>query len=83
MCKEKSVHAVESDDDDEDLTEGYVYGITHSVYAMQHVKKKAVHANMIINNEPVKFQVDCRAPTNLLPSKYVLYSQSNKPGSLL
>ena len=32
---------------------------------------KEVHAEMLIDKKPVKFQLDCGAPVNLLPIKYI------------
>ena len=35
------------------------------------VYEREIYANMLINEKPVKFHIDCSATVNVLPIKYV------------
>ena len=35
------------------------------------MKDKAVFAEMLVQQKPVRFRIDCGASANILPSKYV------------
>ena len=61
MCKDATVNAIESDEDLEEI----------SVVRVQAMKGKAVFAEMLVQRKPVRFQIDCGASANILPSKYV------------
>ena len=60
-CKDAAVNAIESDEDLEEI----------SVVRVQAMKDKAVFAEMLVQQKPVRFQIDCGASANILPSKYV------------
>ena len=60
-CKEAAVNAIESDEDLEEI----------SVVRVQAMMDKAVFAEMLVQQKPVRFQIDCGASANILPSKYV------------
>ena len=60
-CKDAEVNAIESDEDLEDI----------SVVRVQAMKDKAVFAEILVRQKPVRFQIDCGASANILPSKYV------------
>ncbi|KAL9958346.1 hypothetical protein ACROYT_G035351 [Oculina patagonica] len=60
-CKDPAVYAIESDEDLEEI----------SVVRVQAMKDKAVFAEMLVQQKPVKFQVDCGASANILPYKHV------------
>ena len=70
-CKEKnhfakkctrktSVYNIESEEELEEI----------SVVRIQAVKERAVFAEMLIKQQPVRFQIDCGASANILPLKY-------------
>ncbi|KAL9954928.1 hypothetical protein ACROYT_G042516 [Oculina patagonica] len=59
--KDPAVYAIESDEDLEEI----------SVVRVQAMKDKAVFAEMLVQQKPVKFQVDCGASANILPYKHV------------
>jgi hypothetical protein len=61
-CKDKdaAVYAIESDEDQEEI----------SVVKVQAMKDKAVFAEMLVQQKPVRFQVDCGASANILPYKH-------------
>ena len=58
-CKDAAVNAIESDEDLEEI----------SVVRVQAMKDKAVFAEMLVQQKPVRFQIDCGASANILPSK--------------
>lgn len=62
-CKDKdaAVYAVDSDEDLEEI----------SVVRIQAMKDKAVFAEMLVQQKPIRFQVDCGADANILPHKHV------------
>ena len=60
-CKDAAVNAIESDEDLEEI----------SVVRVQAMKDKAVFAEMLVQQKPVRFQIDCGASANILPCKYV------------
>ena len=62
-CKGKNsaVYAIESDEEQEEI----------SVVRVQAIKDKAVFAETLVQQKPVKFQVDCRARANIVPYKHV------------
>ena len=41
------------------------------VVSVQAVKAKAVFAEMLVQQKPVRFQIDCGAGANIFPCKYV------------
>ena len=70
-CKEKnhfakkctrktSVYNIESEEELEEI----------SVVRIQAMKERAVFAEMLIKQQPVRFQIDCGASANILPLKY-------------
>ena len=59
--KDTVVNAIESDEDFEEI----------SVVRVQAMKDKAVFAEMLVKQKPVRFQIDCGASANILLSKYV------------
>ena len=60
-CKEVSVYNIESEEESEEI----------SIVRVQAVKGRAVYAKMLVRQEPVQFQVDCGASSNILPCKHV------------
>ena len=60
-CKDAAVNAIESDEDLEEI----------SVVRVQAMKDKAVFSEMLVQQKPVRFQIDCGASVHILPSKYV------------
>ena len=56
-----AVNAIESDEDLEEISVVRVYAL----------KDIAVFAEMLVQQKPVRFQIDCGASANILPSKYV------------
>ncbi len=42
-----------------------------SVVRVQAMKDKAMFAEMLVQQKPIKFQVDCEASANILPNKHV------------
>ena len=60
-CKDAAVNAIESNEDLEEI----------SVVRVQAMMDKAVFAEMLVQQKPVRFQIDCGASANILPSKYV------------
>jgi transposase InsO family protein len=67
-CYKKKVHNVLSDYESDDSSD------FENVYAVGHNNprdKKEVYAKMLLNNEMVRFQIDCGATVNLLPKKYI------------
>ncbi|KAL9989578.1 hypothetical protein ACROYT_G004142 [Oculina patagonica] len=60
-CKDPAVYAIDSDEDLEEI----------SVVRVQAMKDKVVFAEMLVQQKPVKFQVDCGASANILPYKHV------------
>ena len=59
--KDAAVYAIDSDEDQEEI----------SVVQVQAMKDKAVFAGMLVQQKPVRFQVDCGASANILPYKHV------------
>ena len=60
-CKDAAVKAIESDEDFEEI----------SVVRVQAMKEKAVFAETLVQQKPVRFQIDCGASANILPCKYM------------
>ena len=60
-CKDAAVNAIENDKDLDKI----------SVVRVQAMKDKAVFAEMLDQQNPVRFQIDCGASANILPFKYV------------
>ena len=60
-CKDAAVNAIESDEDLEEI----------NVVMVMAMKDKAVFAEMLVQQKPVRFQVDCGASANVLPCKHV------------
>ena len=74
MCKSKSVHQVDGNDEYSSSDFETVPSITmddnlETVNAV--VSSKDVHAKMLIHGNPVVFQVDSGASINILPKKYL------------
>ena len=60
-CKDAAVNAFESDEDLKEIT----------VVRVQAMKDKAVFAQMLVQQKPVRFQIDCGASANIVPCKHV------------
>ena len=60
-CKDAVVNAIESDIDLEEII----------VVRVQAVMDKTVFAEMLVQQKPVRFQIDCGASANILPPKYL------------
>ena len=60
-CKDAAVNAIESDEDLEKI----------SVVRVQAMKDKAVFAETLVQQKPVRSQIDCGASANILPCKYM------------
>ena len=58
-CKDATVNAIESDKNLEEI----------SVVRVQAMKDKA--AEMVVQQKPMRFQIDCQASANTLPCKYM------------
>ena len=68
QCKAKEkVHNVEVED--ETSEEEFLYCVTTKPELTGTVNN--VYAQMLINEKPVKFHIDCGATVNVLPNKYV------------
>ena len=55
-----TVYNIESEEELEEI----------NVVRIQTVKERAVFAKMLVKQQPVRFQIDCGASTNILPLKY-------------
>ena len=59
--KDAAINAFENDEDLEEI----------SVVRVQAMKDKAVFAQMLVQQKPVRFQIDCGASANIVPCKHV------------
>ena len=77
MC---DVHAVNHGDDSSDASsvESISTVTVNDVHAV-HTQSGPVYCKMIVNDHPVKFQIDCGATVNLLPQKYLGPSNTIRP----
>ena len=60
-CKDAAVNAIESDKDLDEI----------SVLRVQAMKDKSVFAEILVQQKPMRFQIDCGASANILPCRYV------------
>jgi len=60
-CNDATVNAFESDKDLEEI----------SVVRVQAMKDKVVFAQMLVQQKPVRFQIDCGVSANIVPRKHV------------
>ena len=71
-AREKA-HNVEVEED-ETSEEEFLYCVTTNTEmtgTVNSVTEREIHAQMLINEKPVKFHIDCGATVNVIPSKYV------------
>ena len=58
--RRSTVYNIESEEELEEI----------NVVRIQAVKERAVFAKMLVKQQPIRFQIDCGATTNILPLKY-------------
>ena len=71
-AREKT-HNVEFEED-ETSEEEFLYCVTSKpemTGTVNSVSEREIYAQMLINEKPIKFHIDCGATVNVLPSKYV------------
>ena len=75
MCKTRvKAHRANEMSGSESSETEFLYTVTEkpgTEEVVNAVMDREIYANMLIDNKPVKFHIDCGATVNVLPSKYV------------
>ena len=83
QCKSKvKTHQVGEGLSDTESSEEYLFSVTtpETTDNVNAISEREIYAQMLINEKPIKFHIDCGATVNVLPIKYV-NSKDIKPSN--